>query len=109
MRTLLAAVLFATTLLVPAQARESKLTSTALNDFVGQYELADGRVLTVTQRARQLVAQVEGQAAVPLRPAGPGRFSTPDGQLRVAFDQHANGNVTGVVVDVPAPPGSANQ
>jgi hypothetical protein len=104
MRILLIAALFATTMLVPAHAREPGLTSMELNDFVGQYELADGRVLTVTQRARRLVAQVEGQEAVPLKRAGPGRFSAADGQLRVAFDQHANGSVTGVVIDVPAPP-----
>ena len=98
MRTTILAALFATSLLLPAHARAQQLSSYELNDFVGQYVLADGRVLTVSQRGRYLVAQVEGQEAVALRPSGQARFDAPDGQLHIAFDQHANGNVTGVAV-----------
>jgi hypothetical protein len=103
MRTLIIAALLATALLTPAMAQE-RPSSTQLEEFIGQYDLQDGRVLNVSQRGHALVAQVDGQAAVTLKPAGPGRFVARDGRVRVAFDQHRNGNVTGVAVDIaPAP------
>ena len=97
MRTILIAALFACTLLTPAQAQE-RLSSTRMQDYVGQYELTDGRVLNVNQRGRALVAQVEGQEAVELKPTGPSGFAARSGGLRIAFEQHSNGNVTGVTV-----------
>lgn len=110
MRTIILVALFATALLAPAQAQERYLSSSDLNEFIGQYTLADGRVLSVTQRGRHLVAQFEGREAVQLQPAGPARFVAREGDLQVAFEQHRNGNVTGVVVDLPvAPPRQAGR
>ena len=103
MRTILIAALFACTLLTPAQAQE-RLSSTRMQDYVGQYELTDGRVLNVNQRGRALVAQVEGQEAVELKPTGPARFTGRTGAMQVAFDQRSNGVVHGVTVDVPVTP-----
>ena len=99
MRTTLIAAVVACALLVPAQAQERRPTSAQLRDFVGQYALADGRVLTVSLPGRALVAQLEGQEPVVLQPAGPALFVARGGALRVAFDQHRNGNVTGLTVD----------
>jgi hypothetical protein len=101
MRTTLTAALFAAALLVPAHAQERRPTSQELGEFTGQYTLADGRVLNVTQRGRHLVAKVEGEEAVQLAPAGPARFVAPGSGLQLTFAQHENGNVTGVVVDLP--------
>ena len=99
MRRIVAALAFTFALLTPAQAGDHPPSSWQLRDYVGQYNLADGRVLPVTMPGRALVAQLDGRAVV-LQPAGPARFSARNGQLRVAFDQHANGNVTGVAIDV---------
>jgi hypothetical protein len=99
MRTLILAAAFACTLLTPAQAQNRAPTSAQLRDFVGQYNLEDGRVLTVSLPGRALVAQLAGQEAVILQPAGPAQFVARTGVLRVAFDQHDNGVVTGVTVD----------
>jgi len=71
---------------------------------VGQYVLADGRGLSVTQRRHRLVAKVEGQDAVELDPAGPARFAARQGALHLTFDQYPNGSVTGVTLDTPAKP-----
>lgn len=110
MRTLIIAALLATALLTPAVAQERQPSSTQLGEFVGQYDLQNGRVLDVSQRGRTLLAQIDGQAPVALKPAGPAQFVAPDGRLRVAFDQHRNGNVTGVVVDTaPAPSQQASR
>jgi hypothetical protein len=99
MRTLILAAAFACSLLTPAQAQNRAPTSAQLRDFVGQYNLEDGRVLTVSLPGRALVAQVTGQDAVVLQPAGARDELRRTGVLRVAFDQHANGVVTGVTVD----------
>ena len=99
MRTTLIAAVVACALFVPAQAQERPTSSAQLRDFVGQYALADGRVLTVSLPGRTLVAQLEGQEAVVLQPTGPAQFMARGGTLRVAFDQHRNGNVTGLTVD----------
>ena len=100
MRRIIAALACTFALLTPAQAADRLPSSWQLRDYVGQYNLADGRVLTVTLPGRALVAQLDGRDPVVLQPAGAGRFAARTGPLRVAFDQHANGNVTGVAIDV---------
>lgn len=99
MRNIILSIAFACTLPIPAQAQNRAPTSAQLRDFVGQYSLEDGRVLTVSLPGRALVAQVTGQDAVLLQPAGPAQFVARTGVLRVAFEQHDNGVVTGVTVD----------
>ena len=98
MRTIFLAALFTCTLLTPAHAQEPRLSSMQLQDYVGQYDLVDGRVLNVIQRERALVAQLEGQDPVRLKPTGPASFVARTGNLSVTFDQRSNGNVAGVTV-----------
>lgn len=98
MQKLLFALLLACALPAPVFADDARPTSTQLQEFVGQYVLPDGRVLTITQRQHRLVAQLEGQVAVALAPTGPARYDAMDGTLRLAFDQRSNGNVAKVDV-----------
>jgi hypothetical protein len=108
MRHFILAVLLACALPAPVQAQGRQPNSAQLQDFAGQYTLQDGRTLTVTQRQRALAAQLDGRDAVirdpvKLAPVGPATFATPDGQLRVTFDQRPNGNVAAVTVVEQAP------
>lgn len=102
-------------------AAERQPTSEDLNDFVGQYTLSDGRTLSVTQRRRQLVAAIDGQAPamlVPVRAAGGVAradvadvaahpnvtsiavvYAAPGAGWQLAFDRRRNGNVAGVVLE----------
>lgn len=97
MRRFLLVTLFGWAMLQPAHAANWQTTS-ELQDFVGQYTLADGRTLSITQRRHHLVAQVDGQAATELTADGPATYVSPSRHLRLAFDQRVNGNVAGVIL-----------
>lgn len=84
-----------------AGAAEKPLRETDLQEFRGQYDLADGRTLTVTQHRKKLYAQMNGGPEVELEPAGKGVFMTRWGGMRVEFDQRDNGNVAGVRLSGP--------
>lgn len=98
MRNALFAILLACSLIAPAGAQPGATAKPALQDFVGDYVLSNGRVLTVSRQRQVLVAQLDGQVAVALKPAGPASFAGTSGDLRIDFDQRANGNVAAVTV-----------
>lgn len=98
MRNALSAILLACSLMHPAGAQPGVTPKLALQDFIGDYVLSNGRVLTVSRQRQVLVAQLDGQAAVALKPAGPASFAGISGDLRIDFDQRANGNVAAVTV-----------
>lgn len=79
-----------------AGAAEKPAQAIELQDFKGQYDLADGRTLTVTERSKKLYAQIGGAPAVELEAVGKGAFITRWGGMRVEFDQRDNGSVAGV-------------
>lgn len=97
MRTMFISALLAATLATPAQA-QFHLISMDLQDYVGKYPLADGRLLTITQHSRKLVAQVDGQATISLRQTAPATFAAPDRTLVLTFDQRSSGDVAGVTL-----------
>jgi len=103
MRHFIIALLLSCAACASVQAGDSRPGSATLQDFTGQYILQDGRVLTVTQRQRTLVGQLEGRAPVRLQVAGPATFAAPGRDLVVTFDQHRNGNVVAVTVTETAP------
>lgn len=79
-----------------AGAAEKPAQAVELQDFKGQYDLADGRTLTVTERRKTLYAQMNGGPSVELEAAGKGVFNTRWGGMRIEFDQRDNGSVAGV-------------
>lgn len=64
----------------------------------GEYRLADGRLLTVGGGRTRPVAELGSAAPVPLVAVGPHQYASPDGNLVVRFNAHANGNVDAVTV-----------
>lgn len=98
MRKALFAILLACSLIAPAGAQPGAPAKPALQDYVGDYVLSNGRVLTVSRQHQVLVAQLDGQVAVALKPTGPASFAGTSGDLRIDSDQRANGNVAGVTV-----------
>ena len=91
MRHVLIAVLAAGAVLAPAHAAD-------LRDFKGEYQLADGRSLTIIGSKRQLIALLDGQPEAELVPVGETVFVSRRGDLRLTFIQHANGIVSGVTL-----------
>lgn len=78
---------------------QPRMDGYAFGDFKGQYELDNGQVLTVSGGPHRYRAELDGQqGAVDIVPAGGAAFVARDGSLRLDFDQHRNGNVSGVTV-----------
>ena len=79
-----------------AGAAEKSAVTAELQEFRGQYDLADGRLLVVTLRHNTLFVRLNNGKDAELVPVGAGVFTTRRGGLTVEFDQRDNGNVTGV-------------
>jgi hypothetical protein len=77
-----------------------------LTDIKGQYQLADGRLLTITDSGRTMRAQLDGRPDTVLLPAGGTAFNAKDGSFRLRFEQAENGSVNAVTLDE-LPAGSA--
>lgn len=89
-----------------ANAADTRLFSADdLKAICGEYDLSDGRRLTVSQRSRKLYVQVDGRPAVEVAPAGGTVFEAPSGRMRVEFDRSPNGVVAGVRLELRAGPG----
>jgi hypothetical protein len=80
-------------------ARPAQETAPRLEDIKGQYDLADGRTLSITGSAHTIRAQLNGRSVTILLPAGGAVFRAADGAFSATFEQHANGIVTAVTVD----------
>jgi hypothetical protein len=96
MRALVCALALGCCMAAAAGAAEKTLPASDLQDFRGQYDLADGRLLTVTQRGNKLFVRMNDEPEIEVVPAGDGVFVTRWGKVRLEFDQRANGSVAGV-------------
>ncbi len=85
---------------VPDEARETiTLPVEMLSRYVGRYELDGGVIITVTLEDGQLMAQTEGQDAVPLFPMSETHFYMDVVPGEVEFELDEQGRVTGFTLD----------
>lgn len=84
--------------LTAAVASDRQILTTALQDFQGQYDLVDGRLLTITQRGQRLIMQLENQPEAEVVAVGSAAFEARFGKVRLEFVQYPNGNVPAVRV-----------
>lgn len=96
MQTKFFAALLGCCMLTVAHASDQQNLATNLNDFQGQYDLADGCSLTIKQRGERLVMQLENQPETKMVAIGPAAFVTRSGHVRLEFVQYPNGNVPAV-------------
>lgn len=87
----------------------------AVQAYAGTYQLADGRMLTVTEQDGLLHASIASRAAaalksrtgnssdVILKEAGPARFVSTSTPLEITFDKGADGDVAQVTLSGRAP------
>jgi hypothetical protein len=76
-----------------------KATSFAkFDDIKGQYDLANGRTLTISGSARRVLAQLDGGPQTVLVPSDNAVFTAQDGSFMLTFVQHENGSVSGVTL-----------
>ncbi|MYM26437.1 hypothetical protein GTP46_27800 [Duganella sp. FT135W] len=98
MRTKFFAALFCCCALTVATASDRQILTADLQDFQGQYDLADGCLLNITQRGHRLMMQLENQPEAEIVAIGSAAFVTKSGQVRLEFVQYPNGNVPAVHV-----------
>ena len=67
--------------------------ATALDRYVGYYQLNPRAVFTITRTDDQLFAQLTGQRVLPLRPAGNGEYVYGSAALRMSFVSDGQGTM----------------
>lgn len=91
-------------------------TEATLQDYAGHYELADGRILIVTEAGGKLAARIAARNAMPsnlhfggprevvLVQDGPAHFHSTSTPLQINFSQDARGDVAQVRLTEQADP-----
>jgi len=69
-----------------------------LDDILGQYNMENGKTLTISNSGRRIFAKLEGLPKTQLVAAAPNRLVAKDGNMEVDFQQLSNGVVEGVTV-----------
>jgi hypothetical protein len=98
MRTKFFAALLGCCTLTAAVASDRQNLAPGLQDFPGQYDLVDGRLLTITQRGQRLIMQLDNQPEAEIVAVGSAAFEAKYSKVRLEFIQHPNGNVPAVRV-----------
>lgn len=81
-----------------ADKKEIKLTEKVLKAYVGEYEMAPGRILTVTFDKGYLWGQPTDQQQRQIFPESETKFFLKDLDVQLAFQKDATGNVTGLLM-----------
>ena len=76
-----------------AAGTQAAADATALDRYVGYYQLNPRAVFTITRTGDQLFAQLTGQRVLPLRPAGNGEYVLQYAALRVSFMSDGQGTM----------------
>lgn len=101
MRTYILAVMLGCCIAGTAGAAERRFFSyDDLKAISGEYDLSDGRLLTVSQRSRQLYVKLDKQPEVAVTAVGDLAFEAPSGRMRLEFEQYPNGVVVGVRLEL---------
>jgi len=76
-----------------AAGTQAAADATALDRYVGYYQLNPRAVFTITRTDDQLFAQLTGQRVLPLRPAGNGEYVYGSAPLRMSFVSDGQGTM----------------
>jgi CubicO group peptidase (beta-lactamase class C family) len=81
------------TVTLPSERKEARVDPKLLDEYVGDYELQPGFVMTVTREDDHLVTQVNGQERVPMYPESNNEFFAKVVDVQITFvtngQQHA--------------------
>jgi len=80
-------------------ASAAGMSSTEFDDFRGQYQLADGRVLTMSAFGKRRIAEIDGIGQIEVVAIDDVTFVARHGPLKLTFERWPNGNVTGVSIE----------
>jgi serine-type D-Ala-D-Ala carboxypeptidase/endopeptidase len=82
----------------PTEPKETELSTTMLQDYVGQYQFSFGAVLDVTLKDTQLQAQLTGQPVVPVYASAADKFFYKIVDAQLDFERDGTGKVVAVVL-----------
>jgi len=74
------------------------LDATALDDYVGDYKLAENFLINISRKDEQLYAQATGQGAFPIFPSGTNEFFARIADIRLSFQRDLKGDVRSLVL-----------
>jgi len=77
---------------------EKPIDNAILESYVGKYELASGRVLTVTKEAKQMKAQVTDQDPFEIYPESENNFYAKIAEIQFIFNLHEDGEVESITI-----------
>lgn len=83
----------------PVERKEIKLAEKALKPYVGEYEMAPGRILTMTLENGSLWGQPTDQEKRQLFAESATKFFLKDLDVQVTFQKDAKGKVVGLLMD----------
>jgi serine-type D-Ala-D-Ala carboxypeptidase/endopeptidase len=82
----------------PAEPKETALSQTTLQDYVGQYQFSFGAVLDITLKDSQLQAQLTGQAPCPIYASAADKFFYRIVDAQLDFERDETGKVVAVML-----------
>ena len=83
----------------PKERKEIKVTDKVLKTYVGEYEMTEGRILTITLENGSLWGQPTDQQKRQLFAETPTKFFLKDLDVQVTFQKDPKGQVVGLVMD----------
>ena len=93
-----AAILFNRPYEVPAAKKEVRVDAAILKQYIGEYELAPGFTITISQDAGSLKGQATGQSAFDLYPEKENVFFLKVVDAKIEFIKDASGTVTEMIL-----------
>jgi CubicO group peptidase (beta-lactamase class C family) len=83
--------------LTPARQAVS-IDPATLDDYVGDYKLAENFLINIARRDGQLYAQATGQGAFPIFPSATNEFFAKIADIRISFQRDMTGKVSALVL-----------
>ena len=83
---------------LPSPRKAAAVDPKVYDQYVGDYQLAPGFIITILRRGDKLISQATGQPEVELFPESETRFFLKEVDAQVDFVKDASGLVTGLVV-----------
>ena len=80
------------------EGKEVKVDTAGFDAYVGDYQVTERMVLTITKEGDKLFGQFPGQPKVTLEPVSATEFSVPEVKANVKFEKDASGVVTGLIL-----------
>ena len=80
------------------EGKEVKVDASGFDAYVGDYQVTERMVLTITKEGDKLFAQFPGQEKHAVEPVSATEFTVPDVKANIKFEKDASGAVTGLVL-----------